>query len=126
MQEGVSTIYTVSNVRILHRGGGPDYSDLLKNSLAADNGSEICYWGMQFGSLYNGWWSIPDPGYLDPYYLKCFHSPTATPSNSRRIQHASQLNTIDIDPLVPQMNITDWTKCLSIFTFLLNKRKQIN
>ncbi len=116
-QVGVTLLYAGVN-RILNRGGGPDNNDQLRYWTVAENCTELCYWGMMFGGEGNEWYQLPRPGVHDPHYLKCFLGPLAAPPNGLRIQTASQLNTFNIDPLVPQMNITDIAACLRTFLIL--------
>ncbi len=106
--------------RRVHRGGGPAAPDLLNSWLASENCSEVCYLGMRFGGLDSEWWVSPNTvGAGDPHYLKCLCGTSATPPNGVRLQTPSQLGTADLDPLLPQMNITDWRACLGIcFDFL--------
>ncbi len=109
---GVSKI-TPGVYRRLHRAGGADDADLLRFWTGAENCSELCFYGMRYEGLDNYWWQNPAfDGYGDPHYLKCFDAATSTPLNGLRIQHASQLDTYEIDPLVPKMNITDWQSCM--------------
>ena len=114
-QIGVSQIRLGDNLRFLQRGGGAENFEYLRTALAAENCTEICYLGMQFGGLGNSWSSLPSPGQFDPHYLKCMEGPAVTPPNGKRIQLASQQDTNDIAPLLPQMNISDWFACLGIF-----------
>ncbi len=89
--------------------------------LAAENCSELCYFGMMWGGLGNYWYDLPDyTGLYTPYYMKCIEASAAAPLNGLRLQHASQFNTLNLDPAVPQMNITDWKTCLRmLFEFFL-------
>ena len=102
----------------MNRGGGANSADQMTEFLAAENCTEICYWGMQFGGQGQRWYNLPSYGGYHPYYLKCFDAVAATPSNGKRIQTASQFDTLGIDPLLPQMNITDVAACLRIFPLL--------
>ncbi len=120
IQVGVSKIY--SSWRRLHRGGGADNNDFLAEWTDAENCSELCFYGMRFDGLTDFWYDTPPyNGDTDPYYLKCTQGTAATPANGLRIQTASQLNTWDIDPLVPQMNVTDWLACMRmVFSLVSN------
>ena len=109
---GVSVVYV--GERQLHRGGGADSGDFLSSRTAAENCSELCYYGMRFGGM-GAYWSTPPASNYDPHFLKCIESPGETPLNGLRIQHASQIDTNNIDPLIPQMNVTDWRACMSSF-----------
>ncbi len=48
----------------------------------------------------------------DAYYLRCLDAVGSSPLNDRRIQFYSQESTMDIDPSLPRMNVTDWKTCL--------------
>ena len=114
MQVGVSTVAPI-NYRIVVRGGGADIRDHLEDLLAAENCSELCYYGMMWGGLSYSWWQLPVAnGYWVPHYLKCIEASAAAPLNGLRLQHASQFNTLNIDPAVPQMNVSDWRACMRI------------
>ena len=114
MQVGVGLIDPVPR-RLLDRGGGADIPDLPANYLAADNCSELCTMGMMFGGIGNYWYLLPVyDGYYTPHYLKCIEASASAPLNGLRIQHASQFNTLNLDPAVPQMNVTDWRACMRI------------
>ena len=79
---------------------------------------------MMFGGLGNNWYDLPVyNGYNTAHYLKCFDASTAAPLNGLRLQHASQFNTNNLDPAVPQMNVTDWRACLRmslLFFYLID------
>ena len=112
MQVGVSLVRPDST-RTLDRGGGADIRDSLSYWLAAENCTELCSYGMMFGGLYYSWYQLPIyNGYGIPQYLKCTAASAAAPLNGLRLQHASQFNTMNLDPTVPQMNVTDWSACL--------------
>ncbi len=112
MQVGVSLIDT-QNKRVLLRGGGADIADHLTMRQAAENCSEICYYGMMFGGLWNPWYTLPNYiGNDIAHYLKCTEPSTAGPLNGMRLQHASQFNTLNLDPTVPKMNVTDSKACM--------------
>ena len=112
MQVGVGLVDPL-NRRIAERGGGADISDSIAQWLAAENCTELCYWGMMFGGLDSVWYYLPMyDGYSDPHYLKCIEASTAAPLNGLRLQHVSQFNTPNIDPTIPKMNVTDWSACL--------------
>ena len=112
---GVSNIYSSS--RTLVRGGGADNIEGHKVWSAADNCTEMCFYLMRFGGFALWWYEAPNPGVRDPHYAKCFDASSSAPLNGLRIQTASQLNTMDLDPLLPQMNVTDWLSCLCMFSF---------
>ncbi len=121
MQLGVALV-SPSSYRRVQRGGGADIRDDLSVLHAAENCSEICYYGMMFGGLGGTWWyDLPNyNGYQNPHYLKCTEASAAAPLNGLRLQHASQFNTISLDPTVPKMNVTDWKACLRMkFNFCL-------
>ncbi len=99
---------------MLHRGGGADVRDFLSYLLAAENCSELCYYGMMFGGLGNYWYNLPDYSGYNPHYLKCIEASAAAPLNGLRLQLASQFNTLDLDPTITQMNVTDWRACLRV------------
>ncbi len=112
MQVGVALV-GLDNMRRVQRGGGADIRDYLAGRLAADNCTELCYFGMMFGGLGYQWFQLPDYfGYGNPQYLKCRQASAAAPLNGLRLQHASQFSTLNLDPAVPQMNVTDWKACL--------------
>ena len=111
MQVGVSLV-TPSNKRLAARGGGADISDALSEWLAAENCTELCELGMMTGGLGSWWYSLPYFSGYDSHYLKCIEESAAAPLNGLRLQHASQFNTVNLDPTVPQMNVTDWKACL--------------
>ena len=112
MQVGVSIVQP-DNTRLLPRGGGADIRDSISIWLAAENCTELCYFGMMFGGVGRFWYELPVyTGYYTPYYLKCIEASGAAPLNGLRIQRASQFNTLDIVPTIPQMNVTDWKACL--------------
>ncbi len=113
MQVGVGTV-AFYNASIVNRGGA-NIRNSLPYWLGAENCSELCYYGMLWSGLGNYWYQLPlyDGGY-DPRYLKCIEASGAAPLNGLRLQHASQFNTLEVDPLVPQMNITDWKACMRI------------
>ncbi len=99
--------------RHVDRGGGADIRDYIPSLLAVENCSELCYFGMMFEGLGNYWYSLPVySGYAIPHYVKCIEASAAAPLNGLRFQLASQFNTINIDTVVPQMNVTDWRACL--------------
>ena len=109
MQVGVGLVDPI-NRRMVDRGGGADILDYLVSILAAENCSELCYFGMMFGAFGNYWYNLPNyNGYHIPHYLKCFG---ASALNGLRLQLASQFNTLDLDQTVPQMNVTDWKACM--------------
>ena len=112
MQVGVSLVRP-DTTRVIDRGGGADIRDSLSYLLAAENCSQLCYFGMMFGGLWHRWYQLPlYDGYGIPQYLKCTETSAAEPLNGLRLQLASQFNTLDLDPTVPQMNVTDWRACL--------------
>lgn len=76
---------------------------------------------MNYGGLGYEWYSLPIYSGWDPHYLKCIEGTTSscTPLNGLRIQHVSQMGTVNIDPLLPQMNITDWRSCMRMFRIIL-------
>ncbi len=112
MQVGVALV-DPNNRRLVQRGGGADFRYQLADKLAGENCSEICYWGLMEGGLGAFWWQLPlINGSFSPYYLKCIEAAAAAPLNGLRLQHASQFNTMDLDPAVRQMNITDWSGCI--------------
>ncbi len=112
MQVGVSTLAGGSH-RLVHRGGGADVRDHLAEVHANENCSELCYMGTMFGGMGQNWYDLPVySGYYDVHYLKCMEAAVAVPLNGLRIQHASQIYTLNIDPTVPQMNLTDMKACL--------------
>ncbi len=112
-QVGVGTI-DPGNKRMLERGGGADIKEEYPaRGHASENCSQLCKDGMTWGGLCNWWWSLPDySGYCLPHYFKCIEASAANPLNGLRIQFASQVSTLNIDPLIPQMNITDSFACL--------------
>ncbi len=112
---GVSTP-TPPYRRILHRSGGPASPDALPLWTASENCSELCYYGMRFIGLNIWWYEWYNISGNDPYYLKCFDAPTASPPNSIRIQTASQLGTNEVDPLLPRMNVTDVFACFGMLS----------
>ncbi len=104
------------NTRLFRCGGGADVRDSIANLYGAENCSELCSIGMTYGGLGDWWYNLPSySGYHDPHYLKCKDEPRSFPLNGLRIQHASQMNTMNIDPLIPQMNITDSVACMGRF-----------
>ena len=112
MQVGVGRI-DPANWCIIVRGGGADVRDYMASSLAAENCSELCSMGMNWGGLWYSWYLLSYyDQYRDPHYLKCIEASAAAPLNGLRLQHASQFNTMNLDPTVPTMNITDWSGCL--------------
>ena len=125
MQEGVSIIKpswcgSSYNCRLMHRGGGSEAGDTMQNSAGASTCTQLCTYGMGFGAH---WAGAPTAGW-DPYYLKCYlASQGAQPPNGRRLQFPSQFNTVNLDPSLPQMNVTDWRSCMRKnkleYTFLL-------
>ena len=118
MQVGVGRL-RVDNLRIFERGGGADISDYPTNLLGAENCSELCYFGMMFGGLEHEWYSLPVYGNdNDPYYLKCFEASAAAPLNGLRLQLPSQFSTLEVDPAVPEMNVSDTEACLRMFSTL--------
>ncbi len=111
MQIGV--VQYVSNWRGINRGGGADLRDLLSNRHVAENCSELCFYGMMWGGLWYAWYSLPvinNP--TSVYYFQCMAASSTAPLNGLRVQLASQFNTVDIDPTIPKMNVTDWKACL--------------
>ena len=78
----------------------------------------MCYYAMQWGphACWVSWYELPQvgDGYGHPHYFKCYDAVSPTPLNNRRIQMASQLNTNQVDPTLPQMNVTDWKACMSM------------
>ena len=111
MQVGVALVDS-QNRRLVQRGGGADIRDSMASWIGAENCSELCYYGMMFGGLGDYWFSLPMYTGADPYYLKCIEASAGAPLNGLRLQHASQVNTVNLDPEVPMMNITDWKACL--------------
>ncbi len=109
---------------MMHRGGGADVPDDLSEAHEAKNCSILCYYAMTWGGLF--WNAIFLPqydGYFDAQYFKCFETSSAAPRNGLRIQYPSQYNTFNIDPAVPEMNVTDWNACLcmlGIYSFMTN------
>ena len=107
--------------RRVQRGGGADVRDDLAKIQEAENCSELCNFGMMWGGLGYSWYQVPVPnGNYDPYYLKCMEGSAAGPLNGLRLQHASQFNTFDLDPAVPQMNVTDTKACLGMLLEYFN------
>ncbi len=105
---------------MLRRGGGADGNDPLRFFTAAVNCTQLCYYGMRFDGMDDYWYEVPPyDGLRDPYYLKCLVGASATPNNGLRMQTPSQTDTNQLDPLVPQMNITDWLACMRIHLFTL-------
>ncbi len=114
---------TPANRRTLHRGGGPNNEDYLNTITAGENCTEICWYGMIWGSMYTYWYNLPNYdtnsyGGAHPYYLKCYEASAASPLNNRRLQYASQLSTNEIDPSLPEMKPWNgtgdgWKACLS-------------
>ena len=110
-----------SNRRVVETGGGADVRDYLSDKLSAENCTELCYYGMMFGGLFYNWYNLPDyTGNNVPHYLKCIEASAAAPLNGLRLQHASQFSTLNLDPAVPMMNITDWKACLRMLLEFLD------
>ena len=107
-------LFAPNNKAEAHRGGGADVRDHLANLLAAENCTELCYMGMMFGGFNYWWYSLPQYTGYNPKYLKCIEASAAAPLNGLRLQHASQFNTLNLDPAVPKMNVTDWKACMRI------------
>ncbi len=51
--------------------------------------------------------------------MKCFASQSSTPLNGIRLGFASQVATTDIDPNLPQMNVSDYEGCYGIFVIYI-------
>ena len=93
--------------RIHHRGGSAPGDDLM-GFITATNCLQLCTSGMNWNSL------GPVVDGRHPVYFKCFDAISPVPLNHRRVQHLSQLNTVNLDPTLPQMNVTDWRACMRI------------
>ena len=72
-------------------------------------GGTLCSWAAT---------SIPHTWGCDPYYFKCYDGINYVPLNGRRIQYASQEHTMDIDPSLPIMNLTDIKACTRMDFYL--------
>ncbi len=89
---------------MMPRGGGKNGGDFQISQKGGGNCSSLCENAMRLMGL-SIW-----PG-SDPFYFKCFDGISNSPLNGRRIQYASQVGTLLIDPIIPQMNITDVKAC---------------
>ncbi len=97
----------------MHRGGGAQSGDALRDWRNALNCSRLCREGMQFGCLGN-YPTCPNTNPSDPYYLRCWDLITPTPLNGIRTQFASQDATMEVDPTLIKMNVTDVAACLGM------------
>ena len=105
---------TIGAYRVLHRGGGGDGSDWMITAHGAQNCSRVCADVMQPGGMDNWGVGFPHTYGSDPYYLKCYDNQSTYPLNGIRIQFASQVGTLSLDPVLPRMNVTDWKSCMGI------------
>ncbi len=110
MQVGVSTPDFSDIRRYLYLAGGANEKDWLRFYRAATNCTTLCTKSMLPGGL--GYGSAPNTFEADPFYLKCYDGFNFMPLNGKRIQYVSQIGTVDLDPELPQMNITDVKSCL--------------
>ncbi len=92
MQVGVSIVRADCLCRRLHRGGGGNSNDWLRLITAAENCTELCFYGMKFDGFEINWYDGQYTGY-DPFYLKCFEASSVIPLNGLRLQSASQVGT---------------------------------
>ena len=99
---------------MLVRGGGPERWTHLRDLWNALNCSQICV-GPTSGA---GFFQTSDNRWL-VYYLKCYEGVSPTPMNDKRIQFVSQIATMDLDPALPQMNVTHWQACMRVSPSLL-------
>ena len=101
---------------MLHRGGAgiEGYEYIFGWQGLRENCSSFCSTEMLAGGLNNCGVGFPHTCGFDPYYLRCFEVPIEVLPNSRRLQYISQLDTIDLDPTLPIMNITDKAACMGI------------
>ena len=109
-------IKTTVILRSAHRGGASSSTDYLAIYSAATSCYRICSVGMNFGGLYDKG-TIPSTYGSDPYYLKCFDAAGRTPLNDKRIQFSSQEGSLEFDPALPRMNVTDFTGCMRKLQF---------
>ena len=100
MKNGVSTQWSNPLVIQLHRGGGSTGGDYL----ASGPNCSTFYTNKMGSNLMAG---------VDPYYLKCYDATASSPLNTVRLQHISQLQTMDYAPELPQMlPVTNVSACL--------------
>ncbi len=65
--------------------------------------------------------NVPNTYGGNPYYVRCFDANSTTPLNGKRVQFPSQEGTGDIDPQLPQLNITDAYRCEGMHYKEINK-----
>ena len=119
MQVGVSTPDFTNIRRYLHRAGGANGIDWLQWYRDATNCSALCRNSMLSGGLqYNPY---PNTFAADPFYLKCLNGFNFSPLNGKRIQYVSQSGTMELDPELPEMNITDVKSCMRMIMSKLEK-----
>ena len=116
LQEGVSLDY--GGERVIHRGGGVEWTDTLQTIRRANSCWEFCYYGMMPGGLslvdlaLNASISNASNASMSAHYLKCYDASAPMPLNSRRIAHDYQLGSDQIDSTLPVMNLFDWQACM--------------
>ena len=119
MQVRVSTPDFSDIRRYLNRAGGSNEKDWLRFYRDATNCTTLCTKSMLPGGL--GYGPAPYTYGADPFYLKYFDGFNFIPLNGKRIQHVSQIGTVDLDPELPQMNITDVKSCLRMLIPIMPK-----
>ena len=126
-QVGVTRVYTYlphGITRHIRRDGGTDsgggwFSDGLTSLCSVTVDMPNCTAFCRERTGYNCWDGVDPPNALN-YYLKCYEVVTDLPLNHLRMAFLSQIGSTDIDPIIPEMSLGNYSFCISIKLIFLH------